>query len=55
MKSRGFKSFPRCFWPLGFSIINVRSKDVKFYKSAMTEIDRKLCTIAKKEKALFET
>jgi len=35
MESRGFESFLRCFWPLRFNITNVRSKDVKFYKTLL--------------------
>lgn len=35
MESCGFESFLRRFWPSGFNIKNVRSKDVKFYKTLL--------------------
>lgn len=35
MESRGFESFLRRFWPSGFNMTNVRSKDLKFYKTLL--------------------
>lgn len=56
MESRGFESFLRCFWPSGFNITNVRSKDVKLHETLpwLKPIEN-IAIFLKKEDAAFET